>query len=129
MAGVRDGFLYHVAHYHHLSLTLQPLPNLYLHSGTLFEGRYKAKPVTHHNYLLHLCRYIHANPVKDGMVQHLEEWQYSNYLEWIGKRDGKLVDYQFVDEFFPNKTDYVEFVQDYLLTRQLPDELNYLADG
>jgi len=28
VTGVRDGFLYHVAHYHHLSLTFQPLPKL-----------------------------------------------------------------------------------------------------
>ncbi len=100
--------------------------NHYLHSGTLFEGRYKAKPITNNNYLLHLCRYIHANPVKDGMAQHLEEWQFSKHFEWIGERDGKLVDHLFVNEFFPNRAAYIEFVQDYLLTRQLPDELNYL---
>ncbi|MCA9943985.1 MAG: transposase [Anaerolineales bacterium] len=100
----------------------------YAHSGTLFEGRYKAKFVSSNNYLLHLCRYIHANPVKDGLVQNLEEWQFSNYLEWIGERNGKLVDKQFVEEYFPKSSDYIEFVQDYLLTRQLPDELSYLAN-
>ena len=101
----------------------------YAHSGTLFEGRYKAKLVSSNNYLLHLCRYIHANPVKDGLVQNLEEWQFSNYPDWIGERNGKLVDKQFVEEYFPKSSDYVEFVQDYLLTRQLPDELSYLANN
>ncbi|WP_420627194.1 transposase [Candidatus Leptofilum sp.] len=99
----------------------------YAHSGTLFKGRYQAKLVSSNNYLLHLCRYIHANPVKDGLVQNLEEWQFSNYLEWIGERNGKLVDKQFVDDNFPKRSDYLEFVQDYLLMRQLPDELSYLA--
>lgn len=42
----------------------------YGHSGTLFERRYLAKPVTETPHLLHLCRYIHANPVKDGFVAH-----------------------------------------------------------
>ncbi len=64
----------------------------YDHSGTLFEGRYKAKHVNSDRYLRHLCRYIHANPVKDGLVERLEEWPWSNYLEWVGRRQGKLVD-------------------------------------
>ena len=55
----------------------------YAHSGTLFEGRYKAKHVNSDPYLRHLCRYIHANPVKDGLVKHLEEWPYSNNLEGL----------------------------------------------
>jgi REP element-mobilizing transposase RayT len=41
---------------------------LYGHSGTLFEDNYKVKTVLKNSHLLHLCRYIHANPVKDGMV-------------------------------------------------------------
>jgi len=39
----------------------------YVHSGTLFEGRFHAKAVKTNNHLIHLCRYIHGNPVKDGM--------------------------------------------------------------
>jgi REP element-mobilizing transposase RayT len=101
---------------------------LYGHSGTLFEGRFKAKPVTTENYLRHLCRYIHANPVKDGMALDIEEWQFSNYLEWIGERDGTLVDRQFVVDMFGDALTYKEFVRDYLVTRFLPDELRYLDD-
>jgi putative transposase len=40
----------------------------YGRSGTLFEGNYKALAVEEDAHLLHLCRYIHANPVKDGFV-------------------------------------------------------------
>lgn len=98
----------------------------YAHSGTLFEGRFKAKPVMTENYLRHLCRYIHANPVKDGMVQFIEEWPYSNYLEWVGLREGTLVDRQFVVDMFENGAVYEEFVRDYLITRYLPDEMKYL---
>ena len=95
-------------------------------TGTLFEDRFQARHVDSDSYLRHLCRYIHANPVKDGLVQHLEEWPYSNYLEWIGERNGSLVDHDFVRDMFGNGQQYQQFVQDYLLTRQLPDELNYL---
>jgi putative transposase len=36
------------------------------HSGTLFEGDYRAIAADDDVYLLHLCRYIHANPVIHG---------------------------------------------------------------
>jgi putative transposase len=83
-------------------------------SGTLFEGRYQAIHVDKDVYLLHLCRYIHANPVKHGLVSRLEEWPYSNYHEWIGTRDGTLVDLAFVQEHFPAMQTYSQFVLDYL---------------
>jgi putative transposase len=95
----------------------------YLQSGTLFEGRYHAKPVETENYLLHLCRYIHANPVKDGLVGDLDDWDYSNYHEWVGKRQGQLFDPDFVAAYFNTPQDYRNFVLDYLLTRDFPEEI------
>ena len=68
----------------------------YEHSGTLFEGNYKVLAVEEESHLLHLCRYIHANLVKDGLVADPADWPYSNYREWVGERDGTLVDRAFV---------------------------------
>jgi len=100
----------------------------YDHSGTIFEGRYKAKHVNNDQYLRHLCRYIHANPVKDDMVEYLEEWPYSSYLDWIGLRQGNLVDRAFISDMFPDIAKYEEFVKDYLLMRNLSDDLGYLSE-
>lgn len=93
----------------------------YNRTGTLFEGRFKAIHVDREGYLLHLCRYIHANPVKDGLVARLEDWPYSNYHEWVGARNGSLVDREFVTANFPQPGLYRQFVQDYLDGRaQMP---------
>ena len=51
---------------------------MYSHSGTLFEGRFRAKAIQTTSHLLHLCRYIHGNPVKDGLVAEPGDWHYSN---------------------------------------------------
>jgi len=67
-------------------------------SGTLFEGRFQDVHVDREGYLPHLCRYIHANPVKAGLVTDPDDWPYSNYPEWVGERPGKLVDRAFVAE-------------------------------
>ena len=84
------------------------------HSGTLFEGRFKAIAVTNDNYLHQLCRYIHANPVHHGFAVDPGLWPYSNYLEWIGERNGKLVDKKFVVEHFGTTDAYKAFVISYI---------------
>jgi putative transposase len=95
----------------------------YEHSGTLFEGRFRAKPIQTSSHLLHLCRYIHGNPVKDGLVANPADWQYSNYLEWIGERKGALVDHEFIKEQFGSAEEYKKFLFEYLKSRQLPDDV------
>ena len=78
----------------------------YQRTGTLFEGPYKAIHIDRQEYLIHLCRYIHGNPVKDDIVSSLDQWPYSNYLEWIGKRAGTLFDPQFVEAHFNDGAEY-----------------------
>ena len=101
----------------------------YGHNGTLFEGRFKAVPVTEENYLLHLCRYIHANPVFHGVVGQVEEWPYSNYPEWVGLRNGRIVDLAFVSTYFNGVDEYAEFVQEYIVHRKNPEGLAYLENS
>ena len=92
----------------------------YDHSGTLFQGPFRSIEVTTESYLLNLIRYIHANPVLHGLVDDPGMWAFSNYLEWIGERAGKLVDRDFIAEYFDSPSAYRAFVLDYLRERTLP---------
>ena len=100
------------------------------HEGTLFQGRYQSLLIDNDEYLRHLCRYIHANPVKDGFASEPELWPYSNYLEWIGRRHGSLVDRNFIAAFFPVLEDYASSVKSYIAHgRDLPQSLaRHLAE-
>jgi putative transposase len=80
--------------------------------GTLFESAFYAIHVETDEYLLHLCRYIHMNPVVAGLVKQPEEWAYSNFLEWIGRRNGTLIDLGFARNYFKTKEDYMRFVSE-----------------
>ena len=82
----------------------------YIHDrkGVLLEGRTKYKPVLKDEYFVFLCMYIHSNPIEAGIVDKLEDWEYSNYLEWVGKREGELFSREIIDEYFPNKGLYKE---------------------
>lgn len=47
-----------------------------------------------------LCySYILQNPVKDGLVASNEEWEFSSYLDIVGKRQGKLINRERIAEF------------------------------
>ena len=100
-------------------------------SGTLFEGRFRSIHVDTDEYVTHLCRYIHRNPLdgKKPLVQTLTDWPYSNYPEWLGLRNGTLIDHHFVQGFFPNTYDYQVFVLNYQPSKQLAEELQpYFLD-
>jgi REP element-mobilizing transposase RayT len=98
-------------------------------TGTLFEGRFKHKCVDNWDYLITLCRYIHLNPVKAGLVTNPEEWVYSNYQDWIGVRDGALVDKVFVKDHYPDPEDYQIFINDKVDELKSHEKINkYLFD-
>ena len=106
--------------------------------GALFQGQFhlylrywrrQGKPIRNYAHLLSLCVYIHANPVKDGLVALPEDWEYSNYLDWIGLRSGTLLDREFIQEHFGSPAEYKSLVLDYLRTRSLPEEVGkYILD-
>jgi REP element-mobilizing transposase RayT len=96
--------------------------------GPLFEGRFRHVHVDRNEYVLHLCRYVHLNPVAAGLVLDPAEWPCSNYLEWIDARPGTLVDRTFVRHFFSTPKAYIAFVQEQL-TSELAQQLRpYLLD-
>ena len=85
--------------------------------GTLFEDRFDAIKVETPDYLRNLCRYIHANPVLHGFAASPDLWPYSNYLDWIGQRPGKLIDPAFIQAHFPEPGQYQSYVNSYLIDR------------
>lgn len=62
----------------------------YQRVGALFQGAFRAKRIDRPEYLLHLSRYIHLNPVRAGLVKRPEDWAYSSYPDYVGLRDGTL---------------------------------------
>ena len=93
-------------------------------TGTLFQGAYCVKEVKTESHLLHLCRYIHANPVKDGLCQSPAEWLYSDYVDWIGVRKVKYKNRIIIDSYFQDADAYRDYVNEYLLFRRRVEEVD-----
>ncbi|MDF1498086.1 MAG: transposase [Patescibacteria group bacterium] len=58
-------------------------------SGSLFQGRYKAKIVDNNIYFSHIPFYIHSNPLKlnyrgSTSLEFLESYRWSSFLDYIG---------------------------------------------
>jgi REP element-mobilizing transposase RayT len=80
-------------------------------SGHLFQGRYKSILVDKDNYFLELTRYIHLNPVRAGIVDRPEQYQWSSYREYLEKSEGSLIDKAELSRYLKLSSDqYREFV-------------------
>jgi hypothetical protein len=75
--------------------------NRYKQTGFVFRQKTKAKCLTDleikpdskylvMDYYVNCFHYIHQNPVKAGMVQQLEDWEFSSFRDYAGIRPGTL---------------------------------------
>jgi len=55
--------------------------------GQLFRGRYKSILIEVDQYLLHLVRYIHRNPLKAGLVDRIEKYPWSSHKGYLSKAE------------------------------------------
>lgn len=65
----------------------------YAQSGSLFRQKTKGKCLTDDNtdgYAFICFNYIHQNPLKAGLVQKLEDWEFSSFQDYANLRAGKL---------------------------------------
>ncbi len=81
--------------------------------GPLFQGPFQAALVDKDEYLLHLSRYIHLNPVIAELVKRPEDWSFSSYRDYIGLRGGSLPVPNMVLSQFPSRQAYRAFVESY----------------
>jgi putative transposase len=81
--------------------------------GPLFQGQFQAAHVDRNEYLLHLSRYFHLNPVAAGWAEQPEDWEFSSYRDYVGLRQGTLPVPDIILSQFPSQSAYREFVESY----------------
>ncbi len=59
-------------------------------------------------------RYIHLNPVFEGLVERPEEWEFSSYREYVGARKGRLLRPDIVLTQFDSAHAYAQCVESYV---------------
>jgi REP element-mobilizing transposase RayT len=82
-------------------------------TGHLFEGPYRMKPVGSDEYILHLSRYIHLNPVRAKLAARPEQWEFSSYRSYITDDDDSFVRTTVVMNICGGAKVYRKFVEEY----------------
>ena len=52
--------------------------------GHLFQERFKSQPVNDFTYFITLLRYIHQNPLKASLVENIQNYAWSSWMEYTG---------------------------------------------
>ena len=84
--------------------------------GPLFQGRYKAVLILGDEYLLHLSRYIHLNPLEllsNGQL--LQSYPWSSYPAYVSNLTINWLKKDFIQSILTNYSlnSYKKFVEDY----------------
>lgn len=88
--------------------------------GSIFQRHTKAKLIPEESYLLAVVSYIHQNPIHSDLVKNIEDWEYSSYPDYIGKRDGTLPTKEVLKTRFSSIEEFIEFSKKQVL---LPESL------
>jgi putative transposase len=102
-------------------------------SGSLFRPKTKAKDISVHkldlasgkqDYYLNCFYYIHQNPLRHQLVKDLDQWKYSSFLFYAGKREKDCCNKQLAVEIC--EYDTATFLN--LVYNRLPDEFLYFIE-
>jgi len=91
--------------------------------GSLFAHKTKAKILNDakDEYALNCFMYVHQNPLLAKLVERIEHWEFSSFPDYIGKRNGTLVDKQLgLDTFQVEKSQLYELT--YIMLQDKLDE-------
>jgi putative transposase len=102
----------------------------YEHSGSLFQGPFKAEHLDTDNYLKYMYAYIHLNPVKlidskwkekgiNNFVKtekFLYNYKYSSYLDYLGaeRQEKNILSIDSFPEYFREDREFKDFIKDWL---------------
>ncbi|MBC7861608.1 MAG: transposase [Bacteroidia bacterium] len=76
--------------------------------GSLFQSKFKRKPVETTEYLKNLIAYIHFNPIKDGLSKKYEDWKFSSFKTFLNESE-TMIKREEVLELFSGAEDFLYF--------------------
>ncbi|MFD2531362.1 transposase [Gracilimonas halophila] len=100
--------------------------NRYNRTGSLFRQRTKAKILSDKSKsrvdtAVNCFFYIHQNPLKAGLVESLEGWEFSSFKDYAGIRNGDLCNIDLGKDLFNLPNNARDFYE--LSYRTIPDQV------
>ena len=98
-------------------------------TGSLFQAMFKAVRIESDEQLIHVCRYIHLNPLTSYVIKDpddLERYPWSSYSEYF-KKTSNLIDKSLISEFFPSKKEFKNFTLNQVDYQRQLDKIKHLS--
>lgn len=83
--------------------------NTYGRKGTLFINFLKRKKVADEKYLMKVLHYIHNNAVNHGIVNRIEDWEFTSYNSYLNMDKASNLKREFILEYFDDRESFVNF--------------------
>src|SRR5262245_2982942 len=75
--------------------------------GHIYQGTYKSFPIQDDEHCIAVCRYVEQNPLRAGLVERAEDWQWSS----LGLRSSARSEGRLLSEWpVPRPPDWMSFV-------------------
>lgn len=98
-------------------------------TGSLFQSMFKAVRVETEEQLLHLCRYIHLNPLTSYLVRapkDLDGYNWSSWKEYNQENGNKIVNTSLIMGYFPTIGKFKNFTFDQVGYQRRLKEIKHL---
>ena len=98
-------------------------------TGSLFQSMFKAVRIESDEQLIHVCRYIHLNPLTSYIIKDfdvLENYPWSSYSEYF-KENSDLVDTSLISGFFPSIKEFEKFTSDQVDYQRQLNQIKHLS--
>ncbi|HEX38405.1 MAG TPA: hypothetical protein ENG70_06105 [Candidatus Cloacimonetes bacterium] len=98
---------------HALSSYVRHLNHILNRNGPIFQSKLQHVKVYDEQYLIQLVMYIHNNPRKANLVTDLRDWKYSNYSNFIERKENEITSKDSLASFIEYFDDYKKMISIY----------------
>lgn len=84
----------------------------YGRSGSPFEGHFRSVLIENDEQFIHVSRYIHINPIVSKIAQHLEDYPWSSYCEYMSGKNLICTTADILSMFSNSTEKYKKFLND-----------------
>ena len=81
-------------------------------TGHVFQGRYKRVFIDRDEYLQHLSRYIHLNPVHAKLVKSASEWEHSSFPTYVNGGNADFLTTDIILSMSGGKEAYLHYIHE-----------------
>lgn len=79
--------------------------------GHLFQGRYHSKLIKNELQLIETSRYIHLNPVTANIVKAPDQYKWSSYPMYVGRKKESIIKTESILSYFDNRKEYISYIE------------------